>query len=71
MKVSLILLSFFLFSAVLAQHTYFGTYGTSDDSCCPKRVAETNPNVNWEKNYICNGDFETPILAESKTWQQY
>ena len=71
MKVSLILLSFFLFSAVLAQHTYFGTYGTSDDSCCPKRVAETNPNVNWDKNFILNGDFEDPKLPSGKDHYSY
>ena len=71
LKLQVLLLSYLLFSSTLAQQTYIGTYGTTGKTCCPKRTALTNEKVNWDKNYICNGDFENPKLPSDKGWVVY
>lgn len=65
----------FLFSLILtitlSQHTYFGSYGKKSKCCGIGRSAENNKLVNWENNYVCNGDFEKPELPKDKTYAYY
>ena len=35
------------------------------------RLALKNQNINWSKNFICNGDFIIPIIPEDRKWQHY
>ena len=61
----------YLFSSVFTQKTYFADYGTTGETCCPKRAALTDEKVNWDKNYILNGDFETPKISNGKDYQAF
>ena len=39
----------------LAEHTYYGSASDYYDD-----AEDLNPYVNWDKNYLCNGEFEEP-----------
>ena len=61
-KFQTILLSYLLLSSAFTQQTYFGDYGGSKRTCPCKKMALSNPKVNWDKNFILNGNFESPSL---------
>ena len=59
----IILLAIMLFLSVSGQQTY---YGNNPRGCCGENNGVLNPEVDWETNYICNGDFEKPALPSDK-----
>ena len=69
MNFQYLLLPLLLLTSTFTQKTYFGNFGKS---YCPLRASQVaDEKINWEKNYICNGDFETPKLDDSIYQYQY
>ena len=70
MKFICLILLTLLPSSTFTQQAYYSTPQTNQPQC-PVRLALKNQNINWGKNFICNGEFETPKIPTDRKWQYY